>query len=103
MTQPIRTRRRSLLALASLASSATLAAPGLARAATELKLGYPLPLNSQFGAGATGFADELARLTQGSGDVYAWRADVVGGTRAKGSQQGLGEVRHAAQSRAPRD
>jgi hypothetical protein len=52
---------------------------------------------------AAGMRAALARLTQGSGDVYAWRADVAGGTRAEGSQQGLGEVRHAAQGRAPGD
>jgi FkbM family methyltransferase len=52
---------------------------------------------------AAGIRTALASLTQGSGDVYAWRADVACGTRAEGSQQGLGEVRHAAQGRAPGD
>ena len=68
---------------ALVASAAVLAAPFImprpARASTELALGYPLPLNSQFGAAATAFADELARLTQGRFTVKQFPASSLGG------------------------
>ena len=70
---------------ALVASAAVLAAPFImprpARASTELALGYPLPLNSQFGAAATAFADELARLTQGRFTVKQFPASSLGGER----------------------
>ena len=50
-------------------------------AGTELKLGYPLPLNSQFGAAATAFADELARLTGGRFTIQQFPSSALGGER----------------------
>ncbi|MFT3815429.1 MAG: TRAP transporter substrate-binding protein DctP [Acidovorax sp.] len=80
MHSPSTARRRAFVAAAAaLPFSALLPRP--ARAATELKLGYPLPLNSQFGAAATAFAAELARLTDGRFAIQQFPGSALGGER----------------------
>jgi len=70
------TRRRALIASA-------IAAPflGQARAVTQYKFGYPLPLDSQFGAGASVFVRELTRLTGGRLSVQSFPGSVLGAER----------------------
>ncbi|MDR2324735.1 MAG: TRAP transporter substrate-binding protein [Acidovorax sp.] len=52
-----------------------------AQAATELKLGFPLPQNSQFGAAATAFAQTLSQRTEGRFTVKLFPSSALGGER----------------------
>ena len=60
--------RRNMLS-ATVGFAACLAAPVIRRAAAKsgqnLRIGYVLPLQSQLGAGATAFADEITKRTAG--------------------------------------
>ena len=78
MPIPATVGRRAFIASAAAASLTSL---GVARAATQWKLGYPLPLNSQFGAAATAFADELARRTGGRFTIQQFPSSALGGER----------------------
>lgn len=78
MPIPATVGRRAFIASAAAASLTSL---GAARAATQWKLGYPLPLNSQFGAAATAFADELTRLTGGRFTIQQFPSSALGGER----------------------
>ena len=78
MPQSASIGRRAFIASAAAASLTSL---GAARAATQWKLGYPLPLNSQFGAAANAFADELARRTDGRFTIQQFPSSALGGER----------------------
>ena len=72
--------RRAVVASAAAASLASLL-PRPARAATAWSLGYPLPANSQFGAAAEAFSQELARLTGGRFAIKQFPSSALGGER----------------------
>jgi TRAP-type transport system periplasmic protein len=63
-----------------LASGALAMRAGLARAAGQtLRIGYILPVQSQLGAGATVFADEVAKRTGGRFVVQQFPDSSLGG------------------------
>ncbi|BBK31623.1 tripartite ATP-independent transporter DctP family solute receptor [Stella humosa] len=67
------------LGLAALAGVLSTAAG--VQAQTAIKVGYPLPLASHYGAGATAFAEDLARTTGGRYKVEQFPASALGGER----------------------
>lgn len=73
------TRRRVVVGSA-LSGLAWMATP-TAMAATEFKLGYPLPHNSQFGAAADAFAEAVTKLTEGRYRIKQFPASALGGER----------------------
>lgn len=77
-TAPV-TRRR--VVVGSALSALTWMVTPSAMAATELKLGYPLPHNSQFGAAADAFAQAVTKLTQGRYTIKQFPASALGGER----------------------
>ena len=84
-------RRHILLTGAAAASGMFLAGGRSARAAAKtLRIGYILPLQSQLGAGATAFADELAKRTAGRFTLQQFPDSALGGDveLAKGVQLG---------------
>lgn len=73
--------RRNILA-AGVGLAAGLAAPAIRRAAAKgqnLRIGYILPQQSQLGAGATAFADEVAKRTGGRITVQQFPDSSLGG------------------------
>ena len=74
------TRRQTLHGIVGLASGALAMRAGLARAAGQtLRIGYILPVQSQLGAGATVFADEVAKRTGGRFVVQQFPDSSLGG------------------------
>jgi tripartite ATP-independent transporter DctP family solute receptor len=69
-----------MASVAAISAPALLSRPAHA-AGTELKLGYPLPLDSQFGAAAGAFAETLTRLTDGRFTVKQFPSSTLGGER----------------------
>ena len=73
-------RRHLLLAGAGSASGTFAARPARTRAATRtLRIGYILPLQSQLGAGATVFGDEIAKRTGGRFTLQHFPDSTLGG------------------------
>ncbi|BBK42597.1 periplasmic substrate-binding transporter [Allostella vacuolata] len=70
------TRYLGLAALAGVLASASVAS-----AQTAIKVGYPLPNASHYGAGADAFAAELAKTTGGRYKVEQFPASALGGER----------------------
>jgi TRAP-type C4-dicarboxylate transport system substrate-binding protein len=56
-----------------------LLAPASGQTSKILKLGYVLSPNSQLGAGATAFADEIAKRTQGRYRIEQYPNSALGG------------------------
>lgn len=80
MSLPSHFSRRSFVSTtAAVACAACL--PGAAHASQMLKLGYPLPQNSQFGAAANAFSEALQRLTAGRFGVQQFASSTLGGER----------------------
>jgi len=77
----VSTQRGRRAFLASLAVASMVGRVRATTPATQWKLGYPLPPDSQFGAAATAFADTLARLTQGRLSVQQFPSSALGGER----------------------
>ena len=75
------TSRRAFMASAAAASLPLVLPRPAQAAATQLKLGYPLPQNSQFGAGATVFAKVLGHMTEGRFTVQQFPSSALGGER----------------------
>jgi TRAP-type transport system periplasmic protein len=84
----MRVRRRDVLTGALAASG--LAASGARAAGRSLRIGYILPVQSQLGAGATAFADEIAKRTGGRIAIQQFPDSSLGGDveLAKGVQLG---------------
>jgi TRAP-type transport system periplasmic protein len=80
--------RRAVIAAA--ASTIALGALPRARAEQVLKIGYLLPKDSQLGAGATAFADEVAKRTSAKYRLEQYPNSVLGGDleMIKGVQSG---------------
>jgi tripartite ATP-independent transporter DctP family solute receptor len=73
-------RRHLLLSGAGLAAAVLTASPRATRAsARNLRIGYILPEKSQLGAGATTFAEELARRTGGRFTIQQFPDATLGG------------------------
>jgi TRAP-type transport system periplasmic protein len=72
--------RRTLIGAVSLVALALATnAPAAAQSTTTLKLGYILPADSQLGAGAKAFADELTKLTAGRYKIEQYPNAQLGG------------------------
>lgn len=83
--------RRHLILTGATATAGLLATGWRARAATQkLRIGYILPAKSQLGAGATVFADEVAKRTNGRFTIQQFPDSALGGEveMAKGLQLG---------------
>ncbi|MGE8317697.1 MAG: TRAP transporter substrate-binding protein DctP [Comamonas sp.] len=73
--------RRAFMAAAAVASLPPLLTRPAHATTTQLKLGYPLPQNSQFGAAAAAFAEELGKLTDGRFGIQQFPSSALGGER----------------------
>ena len=86
--------RRAFIASAAAASLPLILSRPVYAATQEFKLGYPLPQNSQFGAAARAFGQELARLTDNRFTVKEFPSSTLGGEREmiEGLQLGSQEL-----------
>jgi tripartite ATP-independent transporter DctP family solute receptor len=74
------TRRQTILGFAALASGALPIKSRPAHAAPQkLRIGYILPVQSQLGAGAAAFADEVAKRTEGRFAIQQFPDSTLGG------------------------
>lgn len=90
----ISSHRRRVLVSVGAAVAASALAPSRSWAQTSVKLGYPLPQNSQYGAGASAFQEELAKHTGGRFAVREFPSSALGGEREmiEGLQLGVQEI-----------
>ena len=81
------------LALTAVAAVGALLLSGQATLAqTKLKLGYSLPPTSHYGVGATAFAEELAKRSNGKYTIEQFPANALGGEREMVEGLQLGTV-----------